>query len=277
NGSGGRWLQDANKFLPDRAAEDLKLLTYTSKPLASDLEITGHPEIKLFAKSTASDGVFIVYLEDVAPDGRVTYITEGVLRAIHRKVSNAPPPYHHYGPYRSYLRADGMPIPAGEVVELHFALQPTSVRLEAGHRIRVAISGHDASTFERIPESGTPTIEVQRSAIFASQLILPVASELPLGVNDQESFKPAGFRLEQNYPNPFNPSTTFRFSLENPAEVQLKVFDLQGREVASVLNEQLASGDHQFLFDASDLASGAYFYQMRAAGNTETRKMLLMK
>lgn len=170
-----------------------------------------------------------------------------------------------------------MSIPAGEVVELHFALQPTSVRLEAGHRIRIAIAGHDASTFERIPENGTPTIEVQRNEVFASQLILPVSGEIPLGVHDSETVKPNGFQLKQNYPNPFNPSTTFRFFLESSAQVQLTIFDLSGKEVATVVNKKLSAGEHQAFFNASDLASGSYFYQLHAAGITETRKMLLIK
>jgi putative CocE/NonD family hydrolase len=66
---------------PDRREEDQKLLTYTSGPLTADLQITGNPVVNLYVSSTATDGAFFVYLEDVAPDGTVTYITEGILQA----------------------------------------------------------------------------------------------------------------------------------------------------------------------------------------------------
>ncbi|MBL7315352.1 CocE/NonD family hydrolase, partial [Escherichia coli] len=68
---------------PDRKAQDAKLLTYTSAPLDHPLEVTGHVVVTLFITSTSSDGTFFVYLEDVDPRGRVAYITEGQLRAIH--------------------------------------------------------------------------------------------------------------------------------------------------------------------------------------------------
>ena len=71
----------------DRAAEDEKLVTYTSAAMVGDVEITGHPIVTLYVSSTEPDGAFIVYLEDVAPDGRVSYITEGQLRALLRRVS----------------------------------------------------------------------------------------------------------------------------------------------------------------------------------------------
>ena len=72
----------------DRAEEDKKLLTYTSDPLEADIEITGHPIVSLFVTSTHTDGAFFVYLEDVDENGKVTYLTEGELRALHRRVSN---------------------------------------------------------------------------------------------------------------------------------------------------------------------------------------------
>ncbi|MGH1364177.1 MAG: CocE/NonD family hydrolase [Calditrichia bacterium] len=276
-GVGGRWLQDNDKLITDRQFEDQKLLTYTSEPLTENLEITGHPQVKLFVRSSESDGTFIAYLEDVAPDGRVTYITEGILRALHRQVSNGTPPYHQFGPYHSYLAADGAPIPANEIVELHFTLQPTSVMLEPGHRIRVAIAGHDADTFERIPTSGTPVLDMQRSAAFPSQIILPIVTGTPLGFGDENTALPENFSLKQNYPNPFNPSTTISFGMAIPGQVTVKVFDLQGRQVATVVDGNLTSGEHQFTFNAAELASGTYFYQLQAGNFTTSRKMVLMK
>lgn len=159
---------------PDRAEEDLKLLTYTSEPLPATVEITGNPLVTLFVSSTAEDGAFHVYLEDVAPDGRVTYITEGILRARHRLISEETPPYTLFGPYHSYLRDDAQPLVPGEIAELSFDLFATSAQFEAGHRLRVAIAGHDAGIFERIPAQGTPTITLHRNPVEASFIELPV-------------------------------------------------------------------------------------------------------
>ncbi len=149
-------------------------LTYTSAPLAHNLEITGHPVVTLDVTSTAADGAFIVYLEDVAPGGRVTYITEGELRAIHRKISSGRPPYHVFGPYHSFLRADAEPLVPGRVAELRFALLPTSVLIHKNHRIRIAVAGADRGTFARIPAAGNPVVTVARNAVNASAVDLPV-------------------------------------------------------------------------------------------------------
>ena len=159
---------------PDRAAEDRRLLTYTSDPLAEDMEITGYPIINLYIASTATDGAFFVYLEDVDESGKVTYLTEGQLRALHRKVSKDKPPHWIGVPYHTFKRKDGMPLIPGEVAELKFGLLPTSVLIRKGHRLRIAIAGHDKSVFARIPAEGTPIITLQRNKRHASFIELPV-------------------------------------------------------------------------------------------------------
>lgn len=159
---------------PDRAEEDQKLLTYTTPPLPADAEITGNPIVTLYVASTADDGAFHVYLEDVAPDGRATYITEGIMHALHRQVSDEAPPYAVFGPYHTFERADGALLVPGEVTEISFALFATSAVIEAGHQIRVAIAGHDAGAFERIPAEGEVTISVQRNPASASFIELPL-------------------------------------------------------------------------------------------------------
>ena len=140
----------------------------------ADLEVTGQGVITLQAASTATDGNFIVYLEDVAPDGKVTYVTEGLLRALHRKLSTEPAPYKTTDPYRSYNRKDGMPLVPGEAATLTFQLLPTSVLFKAGHRIRVAIAGADKDTFLRLPAQGDVTITVSRGGSEPSFVDLPV-------------------------------------------------------------------------------------------------------
>jgi len=158
----------------DRAEADKRLLVFTGEPLAKPMTITGHPQVTLHVASTHEDGAFLVYLEAVAPDGRVVYLTEGVLRAIHRRVSDDAPPYEMFGPYRTFLRKDAWPLTPGERAELTFNLLPTSVRIEAGWRLRVALAGHDKDTFLRVPETGRPVVRVFLGADAPSCIRLPV-------------------------------------------------------------------------------------------------------
>jgi hypothetical protein len=91
---------------------------------------------------------------------------------------------------------------------------------------------------------------------------------------------PEKFSLGQNYPNPFNPGTVINYQLPAIGTrfiVSLKVFDLLGREVATLENEQKAAGNYSVPFDASKLASGVYFYQLKAGSYIQTKKMLLLR
>lgn len=89
---------------------------------------------------------------------------------------------------------------------------------------------------------------------------------------------PILFSLGQNHPNPFNPSTKITFALPSAQSVTLKIFNLAGQEVATLLhNERKGAGNHEVTFAAGDLPSGVYFYQLRAGEFVETRKMLLVR
>jgi len=132
--------------------------------------------IDLLVTSTASDGAFLVYLEDFDEKGVVTYLTEGALRALHRKISTETPPYKLLVPYHSFKQKDAMPLVPGQIAELKFGLQPTSVLIKKGHRLRIAIAGADKNTFARIPAQGTPTISVARNNKNASCIELPVVT-----------------------------------------------------------------------------------------------------
>lgn len=175
-GRTNRWHTQMAKPLiyPDRAGEDRRLLTYTSAPLESDLEITGYPVVTLYVASTHNDGAFFVYLEDVDEKGIVRYVTEGQLRGLHRQLSSQPTPYWSGMPYRTFKRADADPLPQREFVELTFGLQPTSVLIRRGHRIRVALAGADSDTFARIPAQGDPVWQVSHGKILASCIRLPI-------------------------------------------------------------------------------------------------------
>jgi hypothetical protein len=97
-------------------------------------------------------------------------------------------------------------------------------------------------------------------------------------LHDKDISLPAKFGLLQNYPNPFNSNTTILFSLPSKSYVLLKVFDLMGREVATLVNGELAEGNHYLQWNASDVSSGVYFYRLGTnRGYIQTKKLLLLK
>ncbi len=174
-GLASRWHQNPEQnYYPDRNLEDEKLLTYTSEPLDKDVEITGTPVVTLYATSSENDGAFFVYLEDVDESGKVTYITEGQLRPLHRKISRKLPPYTIFGTNHSFEEKDGQSLKAGQTNKLTFDLLSTSVLIKQGHQIRVAIAGHDKDSFVRYPAGGIPEITIMRNAVNKSYIDLPL-------------------------------------------------------------------------------------------------------
>jgi predicted acyl esterase len=172
-GTKNRWLTplDAGAVAyEDRAEQDKKMAVYTTPPLEKDLRVTGDPSIVLHL-TPSGDGAVFVYLEDVAPDGKVTYITEGLLALEHRNSGTAP---YQGAPFaRSFHRAGRAQVQPGEPLELRIPLSPVSALFRAGHRIRVAIAGADADTFG--PASAGLSYAIHRGTPAPSRLMLPVA------------------------------------------------------------------------------------------------------
>lgn len=92
-----------------------------------------------------------------------------------------------------------------------------------------------------------------------------------------ESALPSAFELLQNYPNPFNPTTQISFRLAEGGDVTLRIYDILGREVSTLVDERLQAGNHSKTFDANGLGGGVYFYRLQSGQNSQTRKMLLLK
>ena len=88
---------------------------------------------------------------------------------------------------------------------------------------------------------------------------------------------PTDYVLKQNYPNPFNPSTMIEFSIKNNSWAKLIVYDMLGREVTTLVNENKSAGTYKVKFDASHLSSGVYLYKLETNGFTQSKKMLLLK
>ncbi len=108
----------------------------------------------------------------------------------------------------------------------------------------------------------------------------PVNTDYSRGVTSVEQVHgaiPVAFALEQNYPNPFNPSTVIRYSLPQATRVTLKVYDLMGREAAVLVDRNMTAGQYEVVFDASELPSGVYMYQLRAGEFRQVKRMVLAK
>ena len=96
------------------------------------------------------------------------------------------------------------------------------------------------------------------------------------GVDDMNNL-PLVFSINQNYPNPFNPTTNIRYSIPNSENVQIKIYDLLGRELQTLVNEFKQAGTYELEFDATDISSGVYFYRIQAGDYVDTKKMVLLR
>jgi uncharacterized protein len=176
-GTGGhaRWRTQSGGgpiIYPSQQEVDVHRLCYTTAPLEHDLRVTGFPRVTLEMRSSTPDGAVYAYLEDVAPDGTVTLITEGQLRLIHRKISSTVQPEAQPRTPRTFAQADSMPMVPGEISSIKFDLIPTSVLFKRGHCIRIAFAGHDKDHFQQYSENQIITLE--RNSVHSSFLELPV-------------------------------------------------------------------------------------------------------
>jgi len=152
-----------------------KGLTYTTPPLDVDLEITGHPVAELWISSTATDGDFIVTVQDVAPDGTAaSYNTNGRLRASLRKVHDAP--YNNLGlPWHRSYEADVSPLVPNEPTKLEIEILPISIVIKAGHQLRVVVNF--AAPVVTPTVMPAPKLTLYRDSTHPSAIVLPVIDD----------------------------------------------------------------------------------------------------
>ncbi len=96
-------------------------------------------------------------------------------------------------------------------------------------------------------------------------------------VEDPTPTLPKSYRLDQNHPNPFNPRTTISYALPADGHVLLSLYDVRGRRVATLVNQTQSAGEHSLVFAPADLASGVYFYQLKAPGFEQVRRLVLAR
>jgi hypothetical protein len=122
-------------------------------------------------------------------------------------------------------------------------------------------------------EDGWPFVEDLKFNVYVSN-----STGLPTSVEEENNPTVVNnFELRQNFPNPFNPTTQIRFSLAEQSQVTLKVYNILGKEIATLVNDLKGAGTHEISFDGTGFSSGVYFYTLQTGKFTETRKMILMK
>jgi hypothetical protein len=133
----------------------------------------------------------------------------------------------------------------------------------------------------RIAFSNNPEL-LQYTAFSNGPFFTPVTVDgeiriIPTGIENGEHDNIPGKLSINAYPNPFNASTTIRFILPEPGEIQVTIYDLLGRQVETLVDEEKQAGQYRVIWDASNHSSGIYFYRIKAGDYTETKKMILLK
>jgi hypothetical protein len=107
--------------------------------------------------------------------------------------------------------------------------------------------------------------------------LIKLAPDSPTAIRSYDNQIPSNYSISQNYPNPFNPSTTIKYSVPKVSFVTIKIYDVLGSEVATLLNEEKPVGTYELSWSAANLSSGVYFYQLKAGSFVETKKMILLR
>lgn len=156
----------------DRGVESSKLLNFEAAPFDQDIVMTGHPLVELYISADAKDATVFCYIEDVGPDGSVTYVTEGMLRAKNRALNEDKALYQSVGPYHSHEQEDVVRMEPGEIVKMGFDMIPISYQFKKGHTMRVSIAGADVEHFDLFEER-PETLTLHYSGEYPSHIVIP--------------------------------------------------------------------------------------------------------
>ncbi len=165
------------------------------------------------------------------------------------------------------LRATDMDIPVGADLYLRDLETGQAIAVEPGMKYTFTIS-----QAAKVLEAGCFNTPRKARASVSNRFV--ITSNKP---GDENDTLPSQYSLKQNYPNPFNPTTQISYALPEASEVRLEVFDMSGRQVATIVNERVSAGTHTANFDASHLSSGVYVYRLQAGSVVLTRKLTLIK
>ena len=162
---------DARTYYDDWAERVARLPGWTSEPLTDALELTGHALAELMIASSEPDAAVFVYLSEIEADGTVRYVTEGLLRALHRAEAPCPDAYRTTWPFRSFARRDARPLVPGRAELIRIPCLPISWTFPAGSRVMMSIAGGDGDHCGQVPHGRPPVLTLD---LTASRLVLPV-------------------------------------------------------------------------------------------------------
>ncbi|HJY63916.1 MAG TPA: T9SS type A sorting domain-containing protein, partial [Ignavibacteria bacterium] len=240
---------------------------FLSTALTTNLEWTGTPVVKLDYKSAANTFCQFNYqIYEVLPTGERRFIN---------RINYTD---------RNYTK--------GSRRQKTFRGQSHSHLFKAGSKILVIVTNldkaHTDTTFFGsnpfvlpVMKNGDHTLYLNSNSYIELPIVNPSGSPLNLAFTEEENEvinnEPYKFSLAQNYPNPFNPSTMIEYSIASNEKVELKVYDLLGREVITLVNEVQVPGSYNVMFNSHNLSSGIYFYRLSAGSFTEVKKMIFVK
>lgn len=162
------------EYYADWAEREEDMLQFTSAPFDREMELTGHAVVNLHASTSERDGSVFAYLAEVDAAGRSRYITEGLLRMLHRKESPPPASYRARWPWRTFHREDAQVMEPGVPDTLRFALLPISWKVMRGSRLRLCIAGADGEHFVQVPHGRPPRFEITVGGAHGSFIELPL-------------------------------------------------------------------------------------------------------
>ena len=161
-------------YYPDWESTQSGLSHWDSPALPEGMELSGHAMVTLRLRCSEPDAALHVFLSEVEATGRVRYVTEGLLRALHRKEGEAPDNYRTTWLFRSYREADAAPLVPGELETVRVPCLPVSWVFAAGSRIRLSLAGADVDHAAQVPHGRPPRIGIRHSAEFGSAIELPL-------------------------------------------------------------------------------------------------------
>ncbi|MCW0236326.1 MAG: CocE/NonD family hydrolase [Ferrovibrio sp.] len=167
---------DSREYYTDWQGRTDKMLSFTSENLPQSLEIAGHGIVDFWLASSEADAAIYAYLTEIEADGTERYVTEGLLRALHRKEADPPNTYRAAWPFRTYRRSDAAPMVPEQFEHMRIPLLPVGWRFSAGSRIRLSFAGADADHCGQVPHGRPPKLQIALGKDRSSKLILPVTA-----------------------------------------------------------------------------------------------------
>ncbi|MBI4546389.1 MAG: T9SS type A sorting domain-containing protein [Ignavibacteriae bacterium] len=253
----------SDSFLGSRfdAALPKAAFVFTSQPLPDDIFWVGVPKMKLYVRSDYEEFPLHVQIYEEDSLGNKYFINRINFTARHWKPG-----------LDSVVEVDGIP-------HAHKFTRGSHIRIEVTNIDKTNRIMYGEYPFV-VPLFAEASATMYFGASYPSYIEVPMIGS-PMSAEITSPTVPLTTTLFQNYPNPFNPVTVIRYSLMVNSRVSLKVYNVLGQEVATLVNEKLAAGSYSVEWDASGQSSGVYFYRLTVANNTEThsevRRMLLLR